>query len=136
VDEFLLAFLLPSNDKQNLKEPKNMFDPKPSTWLGPGYDSDATAHTVTMNTGSAPSNKTLLQLTDAKADPDTGDIRSVAFGFLEALFQAWKSQGPTSQPARMTVNRSVSADSNAEMTLSYSVKFTIGTDGVFAVVDE
>ena len=53
------------------------FDPKPSTWLGAGYTTDSGAHTVTFNTNDASSNKLLKQLTDALANPTTGDIRDV-----------------------------------------------------------
>ncbi len=78
------------------------FDPKPSTWLGAGYG--VTSHVAGFNTNDASSNKLLTQITDADADPTTGDIRKLTMALLETLYKAWLTQAG-SQPAKMTINR-------------------------------
>src|SRR4051794_1679517 len=96
------------------------FDPKPSTWLQAGYGSDSTAHTVTMNTGTASSNKTLPELTDAKADPTTGDIRNVIFALVEQFYQRWVAIGTGGQPAKMILNRVVTRGSDGQLIYTYT----------------
>jgi hypothetical protein len=66
-------------------------DVTPNTWLS-GVTSDATAHTITFKTGSAPSSKTLPQLLDAAANPSSGDIRQIILAFCEAIYQANRTQ--------------------------------------------
>jgi hypothetical protein len=113
-----------------------MFDKKPSTWLGPGYAADNTAHTVTMNTKDAAADKTLPQLADADADPTTGDIRVVAFAIAEALYQASVAQTPANNPKKMVINRSASAGPSGTVVYNYSFRFTLAPTGSYSVPGE
>jgi hypothetical protein len=112
------------------------FDKKPSTWLGPGYSSDDSAHTITMNTSDAPSDKTLLQLTDADADPDSGDIRVLLFALLEAAYQASVAQGPSNNPKKTVISRSASAGPGGSVIYNYSLRCTLTPTGNYVVPSE
>lgn len=87
-----------------------------------------------MNTNDAASNKTLPQLTDAQADPTTGDIRNVAFALCEALYQAWLTQG-ADIPTKMTISRSASASTGGKVLLNYSLRFIL-SPGAYTVPSE
>ncbi len=104
------------------------FDPKPSTWLGGGYDVDTGAHTIIFNTDDAASNKLLVQLTDALADPTTGDIRSVVASIVEALYQAWVGQASADRPAKMVIARSALNGANNTVVFNYTFRFTVNPE--------
>lgn len=76
-----------------------------------------------MNTNDASSNKTLPQLSDASADPTTGDIREVAFAIAEALYQAALAQS-ANLPNRMTITRSVVSNTGVAGSLKNIYTFT------------
>ena len=105
------------------------FNPKPSTWLGAGYTTDSGAHTVTFNTNDAASNKLLKRLTDALADPTTGDIRDVVLAVSEAFYQAWLTIAgtPANLPTKMTIARIASTPSSGVTVFKYAFTFTINT---------
>lgn len=109
-------------------------DVKPATWFA-GYDGDATAHTIKFNTNDAPSNKTLPQLVDAKADPDTGDVREVLFAICEAAYQYYK--GLTTKPKQVTITRSVITSRDGSVSNSYTLKFGVTPPtGQYTIPDE
>ena len=110
------------------------FDKKPSTWLGAGYASSSGSHTVTFNTNDAASNKTLTQLTDANADPDTGDIRIVGFALLQALYAAALAQS-ANLPTKMTITRSVQAQTGGNIKYSYNMSFVVSASS-YSVASE
>jgi len=111
------------------------FDDAPSVWLGVGYT--LASHKISLNTNDATSDKTLPQLTDAKANATTGDIRTVAFAIAEALFQAWLAQGAGGQPRNMVIRRSASsAGTNDTVTYTYQLQFTLDPSGTYTVDDE
>ncbi len=105
------------------------FDPKPSTWLGAGYSVDTGAHTIILNTNDASSNKLLKQLTDALADPTTGDIRDVVLAVSEAFYQAWLTIAgtPANLPTKMNIARIASTPSSGVTMFKYAFTFTINT---------
>ncbi len=109
-------------------------DLKPSTWLGAGY-SAGTSY-IQLNTNDAGANKLLKQLTDAKANATSGDIRSVALGLVEALYQAFQAQSNASNRTnQMTISRNLSG-TNQE-TFSYTCSFTVTQpDGVLLFPSE
>lgn len=96
------------------------FDKKPATWLGAGYAADSSGHTISLNTGNAASNQLLLELTDAEADPETGDVRKLIFALMESLNVAWEAQDPVDRPARMMMYKS-SVVTGATITHTYTV---------------
>ncbi len=98
------------------------FDPSPATWLGAGYS--LASSVAGFNTDTAGSNKLLLQLTDALADPTTGDIRSVAMAMSEALFQSWQAQVSADRPTKMTLARAVTGSASS-VVFTYTFKFTV-----------
>ncbi len=106
------------------------FDPAPSTWFGGGYA--VASNAAKFNTDTAGSNKLLLQLTDALADPTTGDIRSVMMAMSESFFQAWQAQVSADRPTKMTIARSVTG-SGSSVVYTYTFKFTV--DPTTVVVD-
>ena len=111
-------------------------DLKPSTWLGAGYAANSGSHTITLNTGSAPSNKTLPQLLDAKADPTTGDIRQIALAIAEALYEKWIALGPEGQTTEMRLSRAVSGDSSGNITYFFQTAITFQPTGIFEIPAE
>lgn len=113
------------------------FDKKPSTWLGDGYDLDGTNHLVKLNTNDASTNKLLTQLTDALADPTTGDIRDVMMAVCETFYQAWIAQASADRPTRMSVSRGTSSQPGSDSTIGlvYTLRFTINPT-VFGVISE
>lgn len=111
-------------------------DIKPSTWLGSGYTVNTGSHIVSMTTNDAGSNIVLKNLTDAEADPTTGDIRKVAFEFVEAMFQAWTTQvAASNQPLQMTISRSSFENAAGELTRTYNLQFNV-SGGTVDVVPE
>ncbi len=106
------------------------FDPAPSTWFGGGYALASSA--AKFNTETAGSNKLLHQLTDALADPTTGDIRSVMMAMSDAFFQAWQGQISADRPTKMTIARAVTG-SGSSVVFTYTFKFTV--DPTTFVVD-
>jgi len=111
-------------------------DLKPSTWFGAGYAASSGSHTITLNTGSAASNKTLPQLLDAKADPTTGDIRQIVLAFAEAMYESWILQGAANQTTQMRLQRSVSGDSSGNITYNFQTSITFTPTGVFSIPAE
>ena len=114
------------------------FNPAPSAWLGAGYASNATAHTVTMNTDTASSNKTLPALDDAHADPATGDIRQVGLALCDALYQAWLATAQANRPTKMVVQQSKRTNTDGSVSTTYALTFTITppTPSLLTVVPE
>lgn len=109
-----------------------MADLHPATWLGAGYSIPA-PHTIGFTTASSGSARALPQITDALSNPDTGDIRSVAFALSEALFQAWVAQGVGNQPGKMTLRRIAQTDAGNTIRYSYVFDFVV-TPGVPSLV--
>ncbi len=101
------------------------FDPAPSTWLGAGYTSDAGPGTISFNTNDAAANKLLTQLTDALADPTTGDIRDVMMAVCEAFYIAASAIATPDQPVRMTIRRTCTSGPSTSQVLTYSMTFQI-----------
>jgi hypothetical protein len=61
------------------------------------------------------------ELTQAEANPATGDLREIIFSFLD---HAWNylNQLPTEdKPAKLTISKSASLQTNGEYQLSYNV---------------
>lgn len=110
------------------------FDPAPSTWLGAGYT--LSTHVVGLTTNDAVTNQILLQLTDALADPTTGDIRDVMMATCEAFFQAYAAIAAPDLPTRMIVARTTSSGpSSTSIRLQYTLSFDIETSA-FTVIPE
>lgn len=112
------------------------YDAKPSTWLGAGYASSSVAHTITLNTNDAASNKTLPELTDAEADPTSGDVRKLYFALLEALYQSYNATAAADRPTKMAIYRSSTVDeTTGNIARSYSVQFSVVPSGIEVIAE-
>lgn|SRR4051812_2683288 len=114
---------------------------KPSDWLGAGFTVDLTTHQIRLTTSNAAGAKALPQLTDAKANPTTGDIREIAFSLAHALYEAWLAQlnlPSENRTQEMSMTRSVSPGGglNDNITLEYRMQFTVTPGGVYTIPDE
>jgi hypothetical protein len=80
--------------------------------------------------------KLLAQVTDALADPTTGDIRVVVFAIQEALYQAWLTQAGN-QPAKMNIRRSAVQQPDGKLVFQYSTRFILSPpSGSYTVPNE
>jgi hypothetical protein len=109
-------------------------DIAPSTWID-GYDSDSGAHTITLNTAEN-GTPSLPQLTDAKADPTTGDIRQVVLAIAEALYETWLTRGAENQTTQMRMSRAISGDSSGNITYFFQTSITFQPTGIFEIPAE
>jgi hypothetical protein len=101
------------------------FDAKPSTHFGAGYS--VASNSIRFNTNDAASNKTLTTLTDAEADPTTGDYREVVRALLYKIGTDWDATASADRPAKMTFARSLSVESSSgNLVESYMVSFQVG----------
>ncbi len=101
------------------------FNPAPSNWLGAGYTVDTGSHTISMTTVTAGSDIVLEQLTDAKADETTGDIRDVAMSITEALFQSYLAQASPDRPSKMILAKSTTGGGDGISLYTYTFKFYV-----------
>lgn len=104
-------------------------DIKPSTVFGDGYVNDATAHTITMNTEDAPSDQTLAKLTDAGADPTTGDARKIYFALCEQAYNWFNNLPKADRPKKLNITRAVNIARDGTVTNSYTLRFTLTPPG-------
>ena len=74
----------------------------------------------------------LPQLLEAEADPTTGDIREIAFGLIEQLYQAQQALDSADRSAKLVIRRSSTIDqitSAATFTYTITVKRSVtGTE--------
>jgi hypothetical protein len=108
-------------------------DIKPSTWLGAGYTLSVSK--VGLNTSNH-GTPTLPQLTDAKADPTTGDIRDVLFAIVDAMYVKWLALGAAGQTTQMRLSKSVGADSSGSLSYEYRQSFTLTPGGIYTITPE
>jgi hypothetical protein len=113
-------------------------DVKPSTYFGPGYTVDATAHVIKFNTASAASNKLLAQLLDAAADPTTGNVEQVLLAICEAAYQAYRTQQlANNKPLQSSVQRAGNPDfASGGFFMQYTFSFNFTDAGVWSIVAE
>lgn len=102
------------------------YDAKPSTHFGAGYS--VASNSIRFNTNDAAANKTLTTLTDAEADPTTGDFREVIRALLYKFAADWDATAVADRPAKMTLAKSLGYDAASGcVTESYTLSFKIGT---------
>lgn len=108
----------------------------PANWFGAGYGSDGVNHTVGFTTNDHSGAKGLIQLTDEKADEDTGDIRNVYFAFCYAMYHAWIVQlAALNRPLEINFGRSVSVGGgiNDDITFAYAFRFVVIPGDIFLI---
>lgn len=102
------------------------YDAKPSTHFGAGYA--VASNSIRFNTNDAAANKTLVTLTDAEADPTTGDFREVIRALLYKFATDWEATASADRPAKMTLAKSLGLNStNQTVVETYVISFEIGT---------
>lgn len=102
------------------------FDPTPSTWLGAGYTLGS--NQAKFTTASAGSNVTATELTDAEANPTTGDIRKIFYALCAMMYAAWLAVSSGNRPQRMTLQRQTVVDDTAgTSTVVFSFSFVTQT---------
>jgi hypothetical protein len=99
------------------------FDAKPSTWLGAGYA--LASHVLSANTNDASSNKTFPQLTDAEANPTTGDVRKLFYAICDQFYGSYNSTASADRPTRMSIVRSTTENASGQLVRSYTFQFTL-----------
>lgn len=100
------------------------FDPAPSTWFS-GLTNSVSAITIPYTA--------LNGLSQADADPSTGDVREVVFGFCEAFSDQWASTATADRPdkATITTSTSVSTSGGQEvLTKIYTIRVELDVDAV------
>lgn len=100
------------------------FTAVPSAWLGAGYTVSTGSHTISLTTNTAGSNKILTELTDAEADPTTGDIREIARALAKALYDAYVAQ-TTNVPNRMQIFKQSGATAAGHVLETYTFTFEV-----------
>lgn len=113
-----------------------MFNPSPEAWLGAGFNSDSTAHSVSFQTYSAPLDKLLNEVDDAEIDKTTGDVRKLFISLVEAMYQAQESQAKEDRPTQMRIMRRTIGGTGNTIRRQYSFSFTMDLDGDLVVSDE
>ena len=113
-------------------------DKSPAAWLGAGYNSSTGK--IELNTFDAPTNKLLIELTDAEADETTGDIRKLMFGVIEGLYTKIKpkldSLDAANRPSQFTFFRSNSVADDGGVTRVYNFTFRLAPPSAVEVADE
>ncbi len=66
------------------------------------------------------------QLTDAEADPTTGDVRKVFFAQVDAMYNAWLAIDVADRPTMMTLQKSanINPDTNV-IQVNYNFSFNV-----------
>ena len=68
----------------------------------------------------------LSLLTDAEADPTTGDSRTVVLALVEMMFQKYLGTAETDKPERLIIVRSSNSnDSQGQITREYTFRITL-----------
>src|SRR5690606_12798565 len=76
------------------------------------------------------------ELTDAEADPTTGDVRKLFYALCEMMYQARNAIAPEDLPVQMQIFRTSSVnDVTGEITRTYTLQFVTEATGV-EVADE
>lgn len=103
------------------------FNAAPSAWMGAGYTLDS--NKAEFNTNSAGSNQLLTKLTDAQADPTTGDVRDVFRALCYMMYNSWSSIASANRPTKMRLVKSVIAQAdNTTLQETYTMVFYTESD--------
>jgi len=110
------------------------YDAKPSTWLGAGYA--VASNAAKFNTSSS-GTACLTQVTDAQADPTTGDIRILARALLFKLAAAWDATAVADRPTKMRLTkRSGLNPATSTVTETYELEFDVAITTLGTVTAE
>ena len=95
------------------------FSPVPTDWIA-SWSEDGTDITVPI--ASFP------ELTAAEADAASGDIRKIAFAWMEKLFQAWNGKATADRPVKWTMAKSANVNTSTGVTtVQYVATFYVQT---------
>lgn len=110
-------------------------DPTNTGFFGSGYTETGTGttHAIVLNSG-ANTTPCVAELSEAEADPTTGDYRKVMYALLEMLYQKFLVVDPV--PTKVSMTRVTYEDTvNNELVRTYTVQFRTVATGI-EVADE
>lgn len=110
------------------------FNDAPSDWLPNGYSLDS--NLVRFKTATGGTGVALPELTDAQADPTTGDIRQVMYAICAAFAQAWESKATADRPTRMTISRTTSTAREGVLSHSFTFRFDTPVGSTYTISSE
>lgn len=105
------------------------FDPAPTGWFS-GLSVSATEITIPF--------ASLNTLTEAKADPSTGDIREVVYNFCESFSDAWSATATADRPEQLTISSTTSVTSTGGediLTKIYTIRVALTVEDVTIVAE-
>jgi hypothetical protein len=105
------------------------FNPAPSGWF-PGLTASSTALTIPYSS--------LNNLTQANADPSTGDVRAIIYSICEAFSDKWSTTDSEDRPSQTTIvtSQSISSSQGEDfVTKNYTIRVSLDIDSV-SVSDE
>ena len=95
------------------------FSKTPTDWI-PNWSENGTAISVPI--------ASFTELTDAEADGANGDIRKIAFAWMEALWLEWNSLETANRPTKWNLTKSASVNTSTGITTTqYVQRFSIKT---------
>jgi hypothetical protein len=108
------------------------FDPTPSAFFGAGYTEDGTTTTHKLQLNSSGHTTPLLaEVTEAEADPTTGDWRKIIFGLIEMIYQKFIALAEADKPNKVNLTRSSSInETTGEITRFYTFTFKVAPSGI------
>ena len=100
------------------------FNPAPSGWFS-GVTSTGSGITFPF--------ASLNSLTSGNANPVSGDVREVIFGFLEGIADAFTSATTANKPVNVVVSRSTSTSTTSgidSIAKTYTIRVNLDIDSV------
>lgn len=95
------------------------FSKTPTDWI-PFWAEDATNITVPI--------ASFTELTAAEADGASGDIRKIAFAWMEALWAEWNSLATADRPTKWNLTKTASVNTSTGITtIQYIQTFYVET---------
>lgn len=110
------------------------FTAVPSTFFGAGYSLAGNA--ISMNTNTAGSNKTLVELTDAEANATSGDWRKIVFALMEKLATAYAAIEVADRPTKVTIAKYATLNAETGVITNQYTVTCINDLGAQEVADE
>ena len=95
------------------------FSKTPTDWI-PSWSENGTDISVPI--------ASFTELTDAEADGANGDIRKIAFAWMEALWLEWNSLETANRPTKWNLTKSASVNTSTGITtIQYIQTFYVET---------
>lgn len=113
-----------------------MPNPVPSTYF-PGVSLSATNDLVFTTSNASPGQVTFPELTNAEANPSSGDIRKLGYAILLAIAERHQNFSPSSsRPAFATAASAISSSDYPNHARVITMQFTVAPSGGEEVIAE